>query len=121
MSQPIRIQIKRSKGFSLQTQSPDGREVLCVTNPGKWGNEFRVVQVREDYYVRDSNDRVYGHNYQSKQAATAKSVREYRRWLTAKVEKGEIILSALRGKHLACFCGKSAPCHADLLLEMANA
>lgn len=27
----------------------------------------------------------------------------------------------LRGKDLACFCKEGAPCHADILLELANA
>lgn len=27
----------------------------------------------------------------------------------------------LRGKNLACFCKLSEPCHADILLEIANA
>lgn len=29
-------------------------------------------------------------------------------------------LSALRGKNLACWCKLDAPCHADVLLELAN-
>jgi hypothetical protein len=29
-------------------------------------------------------------------------------------------LPELRGKHLACFCKPGTPCHADVLLEMAN-
>jgi hypothetical protein len=30
-------------------------------------------------------------------------------------------LSDLRGKHLACWCRLDQPCHADVLLELANA
>ena len=30
-------------------------------------------------------------------------------------------LKALRGKNLACFCPLDKPCHADVLLEVANA
>ena len=30
-------------------------------------------------------------------------------------------LSELRGKDLACWCGLDQPCHADVLLEWANA
>jgi hypothetical protein len=26
----------------------------------------------------------------------------------------------LEGKNLACFCKESEPCHADVLLELAN-
>lgn len=29
-------------------------------------------------------------------------------------------LSPLRGKDLACFCKEGGPCHADILLELAN-
>lgn len=30
-------------------------------------------------------------------------------------------LPTLRGKNLACWCALGAPCHADVLLEIANA
>lgn len=29
-------------------------------------------------------------------------------------------LHTLRGKNLACFCPAGSPCHADVLLELAN-
>ena len=31
------------------------------------------------------------------------------------------IRSELRGKNLACWCPLDQPCHADVLLELANA
>jgi hypothetical protein len=31
-----------------------------------------------------------------------------------------LIRSALRGKNLACWCPLDQPCHADVLLEIAN-
>lgn len=36
---------------------------------------------------------------------------------------GKIIENApfLRGKNLACWCALDQPCHADVLLEVANA
>lgn len=30
-------------------------------------------------------------------------------------------LPSLRGKNLACWCALDKPCHADVLLELANA
>lgn len=30
------------------------------------------------------------------------------------------IRAALRGRHLACWCALDGPCHADLLLKIAN-
>jgi Domain of unknown function (DUF4326) len=29
-------------------------------------------------------------------------------------------VQALRGKHLACWCPIGSPCHADVLLKLAN-
>ena len=35
-------------------------------------------------------------------------------WLDAQID------AELRGKNLACFCPLDRPCHADILLELAN-
>ena len=32
----------------------------------------------------------------------------------------EAIRAALRGRHLACWCRLAEPCHADVLLQVAN-
>lgn len=37
-------------------------------------------------------------------------------WLTV-----ETVIAELAGKDLACWCALDAPCHADVLLEVANA
>jgi hypothetical protein len=39
---------------------------------------------------------------------------------TALVEQLRNPLAALRGKDLACWCPLDQPCHADVLLELAN-
>lgn len=36
-----------------------------------------------------------------------------------RIRRGDIRLE-LRGKNLACWCRAGAPCHADVLLEIAN-
>lgn len=123
MSQPIRIQRKRTKGFNLQAQSPDGRPVVSVCRPGKWGNEFRVIH-EGVFWVLDSDDNVWGNDngYITRDEAAAYAVRLYANgWLEGKVGIGALDLSELRGKHLACFCQPGAPCHADVLLAWANA
>ena len=33
---------------------------------------------------------------------------------------GETDASELRGKNLSCWCGETKPCHADILLKLAN-
>ena len=64
---------------------------VSVTRPGKWGNPYTVEE-----YGREQ------------------AIRLYREWLVGKD------LSELRGKDLACYCPLDQPCHADVLLELAN-
>lgn len=47
----------------------------------------------------------------------ADAVRLYR----SLAENAQWDLSSLRGKDLACWCPLDQPCHADVLLEIANA
>lgn len=89
---PKRIQRKRTKGWRMPS------EAVSVTRPGFWGNPFMQP---------------------TRQAA----VDLYRTWLlgdtvSAKAHRNR--LHELRGKDLACFCPPGEPCHADVLLELAN-
>lgn len=58
------------------------------------------------------------------------AVADYRRWVTGEPTKWKLWggppptleqIRTLRGKDLACWCSPGAPCHADVLLELANA
>jgi len=47
----------------------------------------------------------------------------YQRWLMLGSERANAVLKALpslRGKNLACWCKVGEPCHADVLLDLAN-
>lgn len=98
MSTPRRIQLSRQPGWRMP---PD--TVNCA-RPGKWGNMF---------HVGDFGD--------AQQCVSA-----YRNWLeeclahptTRNVTR--LALQKLRGKDLACWCKPGEPCHADVLLEVAN-
>jgi hypothetical protein len=48
--------------------------------------------------------------------------RLYRHWLLSDAgrETREAARHELRGKDLACWCPINKPCHADVLLEVAN-
>lgn len=95
---PKRIQRKRSKGWRM----PAG--AVYVGRPTKYGNPFRVgldVPTRFD------------------------ATKQFRSWIgrnlpTWNMPTVEQIKAELRGKDLACFCPLDAPCHADVLLEIAN-
>ncbi|UOR07196.1 DUF4326 domain-containing protein [Hymenobacter aerilatus] len=122
MNKPIRIQRKRTKGFNLQAQSPDGRPVVSVCRPGKWGNPFKIGKwasmggkTGACWYLVGDKAADTGEWWLVNSPHTAVDI--YGWWL----ELSKPDLADLRGKHLACFCALDAPCHADVLLELANA
>jgi len=90
---PKRIQRSRAKGWKM----PKG--AVYVGRPSKWGNPFLVEEGRSH----------------------EECVERYRRWLYWHQGKIEVVKQALRGKDLACWCPLDQPCHADVLLEIANA
>ena len=127
----IRIQRKRAKGFRLQAQSPDGRPVVSVCRPGKWGNPFKAGKTVENMALLIGMGHVpygetpHGYDLLPEYAGgylvydAAHAVELYGHYLVFRV--GSLRPADLRGKHLACFCSLDAPCHADVLLELANA
>jgi hypothetical protein len=86
-----RIQRKRTRGW----KAPVG--VVNVTRPGKWGNPFSVAEYGRDLAIIN-----YRH-----------------RMLNLKLVNPSAF-DELRGKDLMCFCPLNQPCHADVLLELAN-
>lgn len=103
---PIRIQRKRTKGWVLPANT------VCVTRPGPWGNPFSVSP------TASPGSKVSSWEYIA--VPTLKDAIECFR--IAITETPEIFppLSELRGKNLACWCPLDQPCHADVLLELAN-
>lgn len=84
---------------------------------------------------------VFGNPFELSTHGAAEAVRLHRAWLTGELVDEEIVdhyppivarhliarrqrvlksLSELRGMNLACWCPRSRPCHADLLLELAS-
>jgi len=49
------------------------------------------------------------------------AVARYREYLMAAPDLQEEAKRELRGKDLVCWCALDEPCHADVLLEIANA
>jgi len=106
---PKRIQRKRTKGWRM----PEGAVSVC--RPGKWGNRFKLGG---EYLVTDE---------QGIRTVVVKNAQEavdlFREWLRNDEVGRELARRAreeLRGKDLACFCHPSQPCHADVLLQVAN-
>jgi len=103
MEKPIRVQRKRTKDWRM----PDN--TISVCRPGKWGNPFKVG---------DNSPNNYNVIINSEHA-----VELFKCYCDAKEEVGTLNewLSPLKGKNLACYCPLDKPCHADVLLELANA
>lgn len=104
---PERIRRKRTKGWRMPPNT------VYVGRPTKWGNPFIVG--RE--IVRERMEP--GGGQKSVTVADADhAVRLYRRFLSPRLR---IVAEwELRGKNLACWCPLDQPCHADVLLELAN-
>lgn len=118
MTKPVRLQLSRKKGFNLQEHSRavNGLEAVNVARPSIFGNPFTKRQAQEVGYsgsnsllVEAFSDWISGGDTYWQGAECG--------WARSRVLNN---ISALRGKNLACWCKSGEPCHADVLLELAN-
>jgi hypothetical protein len=74
-------------------RKPEG--AVVVARPSRWGNPYRVGPDR----------------------TAEEAVASYRDHVTDRVDE---IRAELAGRDLCCWCPLDRPCHADVLLELAN-
>lgn len=91
MSDPERIQLRRTKGW----RKPPG--AVVVARPTKWGNPYPVAE-----------------------HGRSEAVRLYREHLGQHPEIIAAARRELAGRDLACWCPIGQPCHADVLLDVAS-
>lgn len=102
---PIRVQRKRTKGWRMPPNT------VSVTRPGPYGNPYQI----------------------GRDGTAAECVAKFRKAWEDAIAIGAmpprappmpfnkpIYLGPLKGKNLACWCAIDHPCHADVLLEIAN-
>ena len=111
-----RIQMTRQRPWRQ-----DHPNAVIVARPSKWGNPFTVSDAKDA-----------GYRFSSDERARAFVVACFDDWL-----RGDRVawmgpesdnaaraildhLPALRGRDLACWCPLDQPCHADVLLRLAN-
>lgn len=116
---PQRVQRQRTKGW----RKPES--AVYVGRGSKWGNPYRVcemwptaeqvaalfrdlVTTGEAWWTSDEGTRWEQRNRWRLEA-------HEREWLNS-----EAIRTELAGKDLMCWCPLTQPCHADVLLELAN-
>jgi len=95
---PRRIQLSRRKGWKMPPNT------VKVDRSTKWGNLYHVGMYK-DFTAADAVD--------SFRFRLTDNLHVDARRINADI--GE-----LRGKNLACWCPLDQPCHADVLLELAN-
>ena len=106
MTAPIRIQLSRAKGWKMPPNT------VKVDRATVWGNPFKVgdrVQVDADGPIAVC-------------FSADEAVEAYRTLVELPmmhIFRGKIV-EHLRGKNLACWCKIGSPCHADILLKLAN-
>ena len=115
---PQRMQLSRRAGFDLRqaSQALNGLPARRISRPGPWGNPFTIDEMAQRYGL----DRA---------AAQAKAVGLFGLWLRGGLDPAlsprpapsiDVIRAALAGHNLACWCRAGTPCHADILIELAN-
>ncbi len=100
---PKRIQLSRRKGWRMPANT------VKIDRTTKWGNPFVI----------------------GKDGTRAECIELYKRFVAgnAATKRKDVLASRelvassaqeLRGKNLACWCPMDEPCHADVLLKLAN-
>lgn len=90
-----RVRLSRAEGWRKPANT------VVVARPTRWGNPFRA----------------------DPPGSAAKCVALYERWLLSSATGKRLVIAAkieLRGKNLACWCPFDRPCHADVLIRIAN-
>jgi Domain of unknown function (DUF4326) len=98
---PHRVQLKRTKGWKIPAKT------LKIDRTTRWGNPFTAQQC----------------------GSVALAVANHGAWMRGEMiapdgrepPTHEQVRLALKGQNLACWCPLNGPCHAELLLQIANA
>lgn len=119
---PQRMQLSRASGFNLQAASIalNGLSALVVARPSPWGNPHRVWRDGCQWFVTSRG--CEHHPVASLAEGIALAVARHKAdcLKSAPFYGSATALLDLRGKNLACWCRLDAPCHADVLLQLAN-
>jgi len=126
--QPVRLQLSRRKGFSLQalSRATNGLEAVNVARPSRWANGFRIgdlwepkrgvrVEIKTRLHARTlfMEHVVAFELRRAMMLGDGAGIRGSQEWLRD-------VGNTLVGKNLACWCPLNEPCHADVWLCLAR-
>lgn len=106
---PVRIQLSRARGWKMPPNT------MKVDRSTRWGNPYKL---HGDGYPMTPDIAV---------GLFRKLLQDHGGFVAKVASQGSMFTSVadirreLRGKNLACWCHADQACHADVLLEMANA
>jgi|SRR6516225_4848527 len=126
---PERIQLRRTKGW----RKPEG--AIVVSRPTKWGNPWTINDWVDQFYR-------LAHSFAGR-VPSRREAEDFARDIAAALFREAMedrladpeyaehetigfypsldeIRSELVGRDLACWCPLGQPCHADILLKIAN-
>lgn len=111
---PERVQLSRAKGWRM----PDN--TVKVDRTTRWGNPYQVWHDTQQGWLVSKGGCHW--KVASKPEGLQLAVEKFEADCQQSVGffGGATWLAPLRGKNLACWCKAGAPCHADVLLRLAN-
>lgn len=116
---PQRVQLSRKKGW----RKPEN--TVVVARPSRYGNPVKIVPVsqRGPFDLERDGVGFIGQNTDL-EGARRSAVARYRDLLLNHPQLVRVSITEIRadlaGRNLACWCPLDQPCHADVLLEIAN-
>lgn len=113
---PKRIQRKRTKGYKTPPNT------IYVGRPSKYGNPFRVVKLSDGYWsVKTNYKDLFNTLIENCRPAYKTQIEaQYDAVKCFEIINNKKDYSELKGKNLSCFCKNGTPCHADVILKLAN-
>jgi hypothetical protein len=109
---PKRIQLRRTKGWRKPA------DAVVVSRPSRWGNPITPDNTIGCETKLDAAEMYralmeYGETVPYPHPGQSWELDRYREWVLDNWQE-------LQGRDLACWCPLDQPCHADVLLEIAN-
>ena len=109
MTTPKRIQRRRTAGWRMP------EEAVYVGRPGKWGNPYCPCRRYECNWMAADSPAHAVALYEEAIRLNDAGDRFHRECPTSAAIRAELV-----GKDLCCWCPEGQPCHADVLLRIAN-
>jgi hypothetical protein len=114
-AKPKRVQLKRTKGWRMPANT------VKVDRTSRWGNPFVIGERSpgKDKLGAGTPRELCGVLVRDR----AHAIELFRKWVKSPSDRAlawRTSAPMLRGQNLACWCPPGEPCHADVLIELAN-